>query len=308
MAVCPGGELVTAVMLAQPGDISRLRSDKWAFEGKWDGNRLIVEADHGDLRLQTRSGRNVTAEYPSLAHLADMFTKMRVVVDGEVVALDEAGVPRFNEVQNHRRSSRVHFWAFDVLEVDGNLLHRSSWLDRREVLQTLGELTGLTVPGLIPVETGAEARVWTRQRELEGVVAKRLDSPYIGKRSPLWLKDKNWFMQEVVIGGFQWGEGRRGGTIGSLVMGIPDGEGLRYVGRVGTGFTDADLAYLLDLLVPLQVQRSPFTAGLAPASEWVQPLLVGEVQYGERTGSGILRQPSWRGLRTDKTPAEVRVE
>jgi bifunctional non-homologous end joining protein LigD len=194
------------------------------------------------------------------------------------------------------------------LEVDGTDLRRSPYVERRRVLQTLAALTDLTVPGVIPVQTGAQARVWTRERELEGVVAKRLDSPYVGKRSPLWLKDKNWFMQEVVIGGFQWGEGRRDGTIGSLVMGIPDGEGLRYVGRVGTGFTDADLAYLLDLLVPLRVQRSPFTAGLAPASEWVNPMLVGEVQYGERTGSGILRQPSWRGLRTDKTPTDVRVE
>jgi bifunctional non-homologous end joining protein LigD len=302
---------MTEVMLAQPGDISRLRSDQWAFEGKWDGNRLLVDASKEDeLSLRTRAGREVSSEYVGLYQELDLLLyKHRVVVDGEVVALDEAGVPRFNEVQNHRRSRRVHFWAFDVLKVDGDDLSRLRYAERRQILETLGELTGLTVPGLIPVETGAEALAWSRERELEGVVAKRLDSRYYGKRSPLWLKGKNWLHQEVVIGGWQWGEGRRVGTIGSLLMGIPaEDETLSYVGRVGTGFSDADLAYLLDLLVPLQIEKSPFRTLVPANSVFVQPVLVGEVQYGERTHGGILRQPSWRGLRTDKTAAEVRVE
>jgi bifunctional non-homologous end joining protein LigD len=159
------------------------------------------------------------------------------------------------------------------------------------------------------VATGAEALAWTRERELEGVVAKRLDSPYLwGKRNPMWVKDKNWFAQEVVVGGFQYGTGRRDGTVGSLLMGIPGPGGLRFVGRVGTGFTDADLAHLLGLLLPLRVERSPFSNPAPAGSVFVQPLLVGEVQYGERTGNGVLRQPSWRGLRNDKTPDEVREE
>jgi bifunctional non-homologous end joining protein LigD len=144
-------------------------------------------------------------------------------------------------------------------------------------------------------------------------VAKRWDSTYQpGRRSRSWIKAKNWKTQEIVIGGWREGTGGRTSQIGALLMGIPDGDELRFVGRVGTGFTEKELGRLKAILTPLQTAKSPFNELLsgqdAKGVTFVKPELVGEVRYGEWTSDGRLRHPSWRGLRSDKTPAEVSVE
>jgi bifunctional non-homologous end joining protein LigD len=144
----------------------------------------------------------------------------------------------------------------------------------------------------------------------EGVVAKKWDSTYQpGRRSSAWIKDKLWNTQEVVIGGWREGTGGRSSGIGALVLGIPGPEGLQFVGRVGTGFTEKELGNLKKTLAPLRIKGSPFATRLptqdAKGVTFVRPELVGEVRYSERTGDGRLRQPSWRGLRPDKTPDEV---
>ena len=298
-----------APMLATHGSVVGLTAGQWAFEGKWDGYRLLVDADRGEVRLRSRSGRDVTTEYPQLRSLAADLADHRVVLDGEVVALDKSGVPSFNEMQNRVRATRIEFWAFDLLYLDDRSLLRARYTDRRKLLETLSRASNLIVPALLP-GNGAEALEHSREHGWEGVVAKRRDSTYQpGRRSASWVKDKHWFTQEVVIGGWRAGEGGRSSGIGALLVGIPSAGRLRFTGRVGTGFTDRDLANLKQTLAPLHTDQSPFDAKLpAPDARrvtFVEPVLVGEVRYSEWTPDNRLRQPSWRGLRPDKKPSEV---
>ena len=286
-----------------------LKAGQWAFEGKWDGYRLLVEADHGRMRLRSRSGRDVTGEYPQLR-----FTGSR------------SGRPSRRARRRGRRSGQVRcarlqrdaepgphhpveFWAFDLLYLDGRSLLRARYQDRRKLLETLSSASNLIVPELLPGD-GAQALEYSRKHGWEGVVAKKRDSSYQpGRRSASWIKDKNWNTQEVVIGGWKAGEGGRTSGIGSLLMGIPSAGGLHFAGRVGTGFTERDLANLKKTLAPLHTKQSPFDGPLpardAKGVTFVEPILVGEVRYSEWTPDDRLRQSSWRGLRPDKKPSEV---
>ncbi len=299
-----------APMLATPGSVAKLTATEWAFEGKWDGYRLLFDADHGRVRLQSRSGRDVTREYPHLQPVAEALADHHAILDGEVVALDETGVPSFGEMQNRVRATRIQYWAFDLLQLDGRSLLRAKYRDRRRLLETLASgRDALIVPDPLPGD-GPEALEYARKHRWEGVVAKRLESTYQpGRRSASWIKDKIWNTQEVVIGGWREGTGGRTSGIGSLLTGIPGEGGLQYVGRVGTGFTERELARLKDLLTPLQTTESPFITALptqeAKGVTFVEPELVGEVRYSEKTGDGRLRHPSWRGLRPDKAPDQV---
>jgi DNA ligase D-like protein (predicted ligase)/DNA ligase D-like protein (predicted polymerase)/DNA ligase D-like protein (predicted 3'-phosphoesterase) len=298
-----------APMLATHGSVAALKAGQWAFEGKWDGYRILVEADRGGLRVRSRSGRDVTTEYPQLQSLADDLADHHVVIDGEAVVLDGSGAPSFHAMQNRGRGSRVEFWAFDLLYLDGRSLLRAKYSDRRRLLETLSGASNLTVPELLP-GGGADALERSREHGWEGVVAKKRDSTYQpGRRSASWVKDKHWSTQEVVIGGWKAGEGGRTSGIGSLMVGIPSEGGLRFVGRVGTGFTERDLTNLKKTLAPLHTDKSPFADRLpardAKGVTFVEPVLVGEVRYSEWTPDDRLRQPSWRGLRPDKQPSEV---
>ncbi|WP_084248607.1 ATP-dependent DNA ligase [Mycobacterium avium] len=298
-----------APMLATHGSVSALKASQWAFEGKWDGYRLLVEADHGTLRVRSRRGREVTGEYRELRSLAKALEEHHAVLDGEAVVLDKRGVPNFHEMQNRGKSARVEFWAFDLLYLDGRSLLRARYRDRRKLLEMLASGGDLTVPELLPGD-GDQALRQSAERGWEGVIAKRRDSTYQpGRRSSSWIKDKHWNTQEVVIGGWKAGEGGRSSGIGSLLMGIPGPGGLHFAGRVGTGFTERDLANLKKTLAPLRTDQSPFDAPL-PRSEakgvtFVEPVLVGEVRYSEWTPDDRLRQSSWRGLRPDKEASEV---
>jgi bifunctional non-homologous end joining protein LigD len=296
-------------MLATHGSVAKLTASQWAFEGKWDGYRLLVDAEHGEVLLRSRSGREVTSEYPQLAGLAADLAEHHVLLDGEVVALDESGVPSFGEMQNRARATRIEFWAFDILYIDGRSLLRAKYRDRRRLLETLTDGTDLIVPDQLP-GNGAQALEYSREHRWEGVVAKKWDSTYQpGRRSAAWIKDKNWNTQEIVIAGWRQGEGGRSSGIGALLMGIPGQAGLDFVGRVGTGFSEKELARLKKVLAPLHTDESPFNAGLSSQDgrglTFVEPTLVGEVRYSEWTSDGRLRQPSWRGLRPDKEPGEV---
>jgi bifunctional non-homologous end joining protein LigD len=298
-----------APMLATEGSVETLKASQWAFEGKWDGYRLLVEADHGSMRMRSRRGRDVTKEYPQLQSLAADLADHHVVLDGEVVALDASGVPRFTEMQNRVRATRIEFWAFDLVYLDGRSLLRARYRDRRQLLETLASDGSLVVPELLPGD-GAEALDYSRRHHWEGVIAKKRDSTYQpDRRSASWIKDKYWKTQEVVIGGWRAGEGGRTSGIGSLLMGIPTAGGLHFAGRVGTGFTERDLSRLKATLAPLHTDESPFDAPLPTRDTkgvtFVEPTLVGEVRYSEWTSDSRLRQPSWRGLRPDKEPSEV---
>ncbi|HEX2214714.1 MAG TPA: non-homologous end-joining DNA ligase, partial [Mycobacterium sp.] len=306
----PGTFKDLAPMLATHGSVAKMTAKQWAFEGKFDGYRLLVDADHGELCLRSRSGRDVTREFPQLRALAASLADHHVILDGEVVALDESGVPSFGEMQNRARATRIEFWAFDILQLDGRSLLKAKYRDRRRILEALAETgTDLIVPDRLDGD-GADALEEARRRRWEGVVAKKWDATYQpGRRSSSWIKDKIWHTQEVVIGGWRQGEGGRSSGIGALVLGIPTDGGLQFVGRVGTGFTDKALATLKATLKPLETDESPFITPLprpdAKGVTFVRPELVGEVRYSERTSDDRLRQPSWRGLRPDKVPDEV---
>jgi len=298
-----------APMLATEGSVERLKATQWSFEGKWDGYRVLVDANRGKLNLRSRRGRDVTGEYPQFESLAADLADHHVILDGEAVALDASGVPSFSEMQNRARSTRVEYWAFDILHLDGRSLMRAKYSDRRRLLEALAEGGGLIVPDRLPGD-GPEAMEHARKQGWEGVVAKKRDSTYQpGRRSSSWIKDKIWCTQEVVIGGWRQGEGGRSSGIGALMLGIPQDGGLHFAGRVGTGFTEKELAKLKDMLKPLETDESPFNTRLptqdAKGVTFVRPELVGEVRYSERTSDGRLRQPSWRGLRPDKEPEEV---
>lgn len=298
-----------APMLSTEGSVAKLKANQWAFEGKWDGYRVIIDADRGRLTVRSRRGRDVTAEFPQFEAVAADLADHHVIIDGEAVALDESGVPSFSEMQNRARSTRVEFWAFDILHLDGRSLLRAKYSDRRKILEALAEGGGLIVPDPLPGD-GPEAMEYARKKRWEGVVAKKRDSTYQpGRRSKAWIKDKVWNTQEVVIAGWREGEGGRSSGIGSLMLGIPADGGLQFVGRVGTGFTDKALAELKKTLKPLETDESPFNERLprqdAKGVTFVRPELVGEVRYSERTSDNRLRQPSWRGLRPDKEPDEV---
>ncbi|RVW03047.1 ATP-dependent DNA ligase [Rhodococcus xishaensis] len=304
------GDLPRALrpMLATGGSIDGLDPAEWAFEGKWDGVRLIVEFDGEKITLRGRAGNDVTDRYPALQALAATLDGHRVVLDGEVVSLDDAGHTSFTGLQ---AGGAPVFWAFDILYLDGVSLVRKRYDDRRQVLDALAAaVDGLVVP---PQLTGSIEDVVERSRDLEGVVAKRRDSIYLpGRRGSAWIKTKNWHTQEAVIGGWVRGRGARGGRFGSLLLGVPDDDGLRYIGRVGAGFSERELDRVGAVLAPLERRTSPFIGDVPAVSGretvWVTPKIVGEVRFRDRTDTGRLRHPSWRGLREDKSPDDVRDE
>jgi len=307
-------------MLARTGTLPP-DDGRWAFEIKWDGVRAIAFVQGGRLVLRARSGRDVTARYPELRPLAAALAGREVVLDGEIVAF-EGQRPSFQKLQGRmhlasehavRRLARddpVHYVAFDLLYLDGRSLLSRRYDERRAALAEL-DLSGPTWQAPAHhVGDGAALLELTRAQQLEGVIAKRLDCPYLpGRRSPGWVKVKNICSTDVVVGGWLPGDGGRAGRLGALVIGIPDDEGkLRYAGRVGTGFTQAELVRLGGLLEELGRPESPFEGRQPPKlTRFVEPRLVARVDYNERTQAGTLRQPSYKGLRDDIDPADVRL-
>lgn len=303
-------------MLATDEPIDALTDDSWAFEGKWDGYRLLVRSIGGEFRLTSRSGLDMTADFPELSSIADDLGLIDAVLDGEVVALDSAGRTNFTLLAGRNSTDAdytLKLFLFDVLYLNGTSLLRKPWSQRRAILEELAPAFRgspyVEVPDLLP-GPGSVAAEYSREHQWEGVVAKRRSSTYQqGKRSTSWLKHKNWSDIEVVIGGWRPGRGNREHTIGSLLLGLPEETGLRYVGRVGTGFTEAQLASLAAELEPLTITRSPFLDKIdrpvAQNAVWVLPTLVGEVRFMDWTTTGHLRHPSWRGIRRDKLPGDL---
>jgi bifunctional non-homologous end joining protein LigD len=293
--------------------------DEYAFEVKWDGMRAIAYSEPGRLRLETRTLREITQGFPELNRLQRQLGARRAVLDGEIVALDHEGRPSFqrlqarmhlqssSEVARAARAQPVTYMIFDLLHLDGESLLDSDYRTRRRKLGQL-QLEGdaWRVPPTLD-GVGADVLAASRDAGLEGIIAKRVDSPYRpGHRGREWLKIKNVLRQEFVIGGFTAGGGRRQDSIGALLVGYnADGE-LHYAGKVGTGYSDATLAMLAKRLKPLVRKRSPFAVGTPPKDvTFVKPELVCECGFAEWTRQGLLRQPSFLGLREDKNAADV---
>ena len=326
-ASTPGSPASVSPMLAENGTpaIARsLSSPSWV-EVKWDGIRAIGTWADGRMLLHARSGTDITARYPELtADGAPFLPVADAIIDGEIVAFDPHGRPSFSMLQNRMHLTRpreierevvrtpIVYMAFDLLRLDGHDLSSMPLSQRRTLLEDV--ISDLDAPVQVPpvFDDLDAALAASDEFGLEGVVGKDPASRYRpGQRSPSWLKLKHTRMQEVVIVGIRPGKGDREGTFGSLLLAVPDDGRLRYVGRVGTGFTDRMLRDLLASLATLRVESAPLDGVPAlDASDalWVEPELVGEVEFANWTPDGVLRHSRWRGLRPDKTPAEVVVE
>ena len=313
---------VIAPMLATDGG-KAFDDPEWLFEIKWDGVRAIATVvrpgagEDGHTVLISRNGNDITPAYPELASLWERVLARNAVLDGEIVALDANGKPSFQRLQQRMHSrdtaavarlakrSPVSFVIFDVLAADGELLCNLPLTDR------LARLDDLLVPGgpfvrssAIP-EHGTALYSAAEVQGLEGLIAKRANSPYKpGKRSRDWRKLKVRKELDAVIGGWLVGEGNRADRIGALLVGLYDEGVLRFIGKVGTGFDDAELQRLGALLGDRARDTSPFDTVPERAGRWVEPELVCAIEYGEMTDGLRLRHPSYKGLRDDKDPRE----
>ena len=298
----------------------------WTYEVKWDGMRALSFIEDGHVRVQSYNERDVTASWPELRGLPDAIPAATALLDGELVATDGEGRPSFGLLQQRMHVTApaevaaraaevpVAYLVFDLLHLDGHDLCGLPLSDRRRLLDQVLD------PGprwrVSPLHDDGPALLQAaRDRELEGVVAKRLDSTYEpGKRTRTWLKVKVRLRQEMVVGGWLPGEGNRTGRIGALLVGYHDaprdGGPLRFAGRVGTGFKDAELMRLGALFADLATDDCPFDpppprAEILRGPRWVQPELVAELEFGEWTHDDRLRHPSYLGLRDDKAAEDV---
>jgi len=306
-------------MLARLGELPAKEAG-WSFEIKWDGVRAIAYIQPGRLRLESRNLNEITDAYPEVRGLLKDIGMREAVLDGEIVAFDDAGRPSFERLQRRmhvvspsavrrlQSSTPVLYAIFDLLYLDGRSLMARSYTERREALESL-RLSGPAwrVPAAHS-SGGKRLLEATREQGVEGLVAKRRDSPYeAGRRSGAWVKIKNVIRQELVIGGWIPGEGRRQSRIGALLMGYYEEGAFRYAGRVGTGFTEKTLDELIRKLKPLVRDTSPFSKApkLPKKAVFVEPCLVVEVELREWTAERIMRAPSFKGLREDKSPRDV---
>jgi bifunctional non-homologous end joining protein LigD len=308
-------------MMARTATLPR-DDEQWAFEVKWDGVRAICHSEPGRMRLHSRNLLDITPRYPEVGRLNRALSHHRAILDGEIVALDGEGRPSFGALQRRmhvgsestvRRLAKeapVTYVIFDLLWLDGRSLMDLPYTERRARLAELelGDGGRWRVPDYV-VGHGEQLLAATAEQGLEGVIAKRLDSTYQpGQRTPAWLKIKNTSRQEVVVGGWVPGDGKRRDRIGALLVGVRDDDGaLRHVGRVGTGFTESELDRLAELLRPLEREDSPFAPGgpkIPKGAVFADPELVAEVEFREWTDGGQLRAPSYKGLRDDK-PSEL---
>jgi bifunctional non-homologous end joining protein LigD len=314
-----------APMLARPGSLPRDDAG-WGYEFKWDGVRAVCHAEPGRMTLRSRNLNDITARYPELSGLTRALGHRRAILDGEVVAF-EGGRPSFAalqgrmhltdaaQVKRRAKASPVTYVLFDLLWLDGEPLTGLPYAERRARLDDLGlQDPRFTVSPMVEGR-GADVLEAARSQGLEGVIAKRLDSVYeSGRRSACWVKVKLVTRDDFLIAGWlpmKSHPPRRRERIGALLLGERDDDGaLRAVGRVGTGFTEAELERLGERLAPLVRDDSPLAPGgpkVPRNAVYVDPVLSCEVEYLERSRDGILRAPSYKGLREDKGPAEARL-
>ena len=306
----------------------------WTIEPKWDGIRVIAEVSTRGVRLWTRNGNDKSPQFPEVAAALSSLAEVGgpLVLDGEIIALDPKGHPlRFQALQGRmhveseetmaRNAAAITtaFVAFDLLADGDRPLTSLPWTERRKALEARvpARRNGVVRRGeSVRCGTAAAKKLFARARAeaWEGVLLKRIDAPYIaGRRTPDWRKVKLEREQEFVIGGYTAPtKGAARDHFGALLVGYYDARGaLRYAGKVGTGYSVPTLAMLARRLAPLRRTTSPFIdaprAGAAQTT-WVEPVLVAQVRYNEMTDAGILRQPSFLGLRDDKDAHEVRLE
>ncbi len=282
------------------------QTDGWLGEVKYDGYRLTVAVEGGSARCYSRNGEDLTDKLAPLAAAAAALPAESALIDGEIVVFDERGISRFGLLQEALGSqpASIVLVAFDLLHLNGFDLRPISTRDRKELLRTL--LAGEKPDGPLRfaeyIEDGVPAFMEVACAQgLEGIVAKRADSPYPAGRTRSWIKVKCRRSQEFAVGGFTEPAGSRKG-FGALLVGYYDGESLRYAGRVGSGFSQRVLEELHARLLELERPEAPFDPAPRDGTgqlHWVEPLLVAQVAFAEWTSEGVLRQPSFQGLRDD---------
>jgi len=311
-------------MLATSGRL-RASDEGWAYEIKWDGVRAITFIDGGRIRMRSRNDKELAPSFPEFREIGVAMGARPCVLDGEIVVIGDGGIPDFGRLQHRLHlasasaiakqsaASPASYVIFDLLHLDGRPLFSLPYDARRQQLEALA-LSGsaYTTGDSFRDAKGADILKATKDAGLEGVIAKQRSSSYVqGKRSESWIKVKNVRAQAVVIGGWTEGAGSRQGSIGALLLGIPSTDGLRFVGKVGTGFSAEDRDFLMRLLRPDVRKTSPFVPAAdvkESSAHFVRPRHVGEVGFSEWTAAGHLRHPTWRGLRDDTAPADVVVE
>ena len=311
----PTGARRYAPMLATPAE-DVPRGAGWLFEVKWDGYRAVAQVVGGEATLTSRNGNDLTARFSNVAkEVAKAVKTPDAVLDGEVCALDDSGRSSFSAMQQGKAGTPLVYYVFDVLEIDGEPLVDLPLVERRKRLEQLLDRRNRCVRLSETFDDGGALLTAAEEQGLEGILAKRLDSRYIeGKRTRDWLKVKTHGEQEFVIAGYTKGTGRRASSFGSLVLGYYRGGELVYAGNVGTGFNAKEIDKLLDKLRPLRRSTAQFSeVPKMPKVRksdviWVEPKLVCEVEFAEWTHDGRLRAPSYKGLREDKAPEEVRRE
>jgi bifunctional non-homologous end joining protein LigD len=293
----------------------------WVFEVKHDGVRVFAARTGGKVELYTRNRRLVTATYPEVSRAIASLPADRFLLDGEIVALDERGRSSFQrlqprmhlldarDVERAARAVPVTAFFFDCLCAEGRDLRHLPLADRKEATRLLVGRSGVLRYSDHVEREGERFYDLARKKGLEGIVAKRLASPYRGGRSRDWLKIKCQLRQEFVIGGYTDPRGGRS-CFGALHLGLYEGGKLVYVSKVGTGFDERSLRAIWQKLRPLERPSPPFDTG-APEGRghhWVEPKLVCEVRFTEWTADGGIRHPTFLGLRDDKDPRECRRE
>ncbi|QHE86734.1 DNA ligase D [Hydrogenophaga sp. BPS33] len=287
----------------------------WLWELKFDGYRLLARVQRGQVRLFTRNGHDWTSRMPDLAATLRRFPLKSAWIDGEVLALDGEGVPSFQALQNAFESASTAqglvFYAFDLPFADGEDLRGLPLVERRARLQrVLGPSNDAQVRFSADFDAPpADLMVSACQIGFEGLIGKRKDAPYVSRRNADWIKLKCQLRQEFVIGGFTDPQGSRSG-IGSLLLGVHDDDGggaLRYVGNVGSGFSERTLNTLHAKLLKLQAERAPFAESdrIERRAHWVRPRLLAEVSFAGWTREGRLRHAVFHGLRTDKPATDI---
>jgi bifunctional non-homologous end joining protein LigD len=294
--------------------------DQWSYEVKWDGYRAQGVKNGATVSLASRNLKNITKQFPSVAHMIANLRAKSAVVDGEIVAVDEKGRPSFQGLHHASfEGLAIVYYAFDLLHVNGRDLTRLPLDDRRAALRDVAGGSGILLSEPLP-GTPAQISAAVRRLGLEGVVAKRRKSTYAaGRRSDAWIKVRFARHQEVVIGGFK----PNGRTFDSLVVGYYDGTRLMSAGKVRNGLTPHLRADLFARMQPLITPRCPFanlpssgsshwgegiTAEEMTLLAWLKPALVAEVSFVEWTRDGSLRHAAFLGLRDDKRPRDVRRE
>lgn len=293
----------------------------WLFETKWDGVRAVCFIKNGKARFVSRNQLEMTGQYPELAAIATSVLATNAILDGEIVALDEHGVSRFQLLQRRlgrknageigrlAATTRLAYYVFDLLHHDGLDLTPCSLLNRKTLLESILKPSKNVLYSDHIIGEGEKLYEAIAKVPLEGIIAKRIESTYVQRRTSDWLKIKTTLESEVVVGGYTLPRNSRS-HFGALVVGLyQDGE-LHYVAHTGGGFNQKTLEHIHKLMQPLRTEESPFveTPKTNEPVHWIKPKLVAQVKFSEWTADRRMRHPVFLGLRTDKKPSDCRFE